>query len=200
MQLRSHKTKITARVGPASASAAVMEDLIRAGMDVARLNFSRGGLDDHRRHIENLRAAARAAGRDVAILADLPGPNIRLGVIADEPVELAVGPSFTLTTEEVTGRMARSIARFRVPVWIAAVTPSEQVARQLHFSYGVHPGVRPTPVSDWDEFTREWVVSHGLPGAMAMLLRGPSADGARSNHAMELLELGAPPPDDGSAR
>jgi pyruvate kinase len=484
MQLRSHKTKITATVGPASASLAVMEDLIRAGMDVARLNLSHGGLDDHRRNIENLRAAARAAGRDVAILADLPGPKIRLGVIADEPVELVVGQTFTLTTEEVTGgparafvsfpglprvakpgdrlfvndglvhlqveavagsevrcrvvvggeirsrkgvnlpgldlgipaftehdrrclefalrhgidavsqsfvetaadvesvrkaarsfgyepfviakieraralervddilaaadglmiargdlgvevpieqigvlqkrlmrkalqagkpiitatqmlesmthsrqptraeatdvtnaildgtdcvmlsaesangmypvesvatlariaaatephrarfdlwermrtlpqelrpglydlvsiaaeavlefqgaaavvvptetgRMARSIARFRLPVWVAAVTPSERVARQLHFSYGVHPELRPTPVSDWDDFTREWVVSHGLSGAMAMLLRGPSADGSRSNHAMELLDLGVPAPDDGSAR
>src|SRR5512143_2329080 len=77
MQLRSHKTKITATVGPASASPAVMEDLIRAGMDIARLNFSHGSLDDHRRNIVSLRAAARAAGRDVAILADLPGPKIR---------------------------------------------------------------------------------------------------------------------------
>src|SRR5512139_3901975 len=108
MQLRSHKTKITATVGPASASPAVMEDLIRAGMDIARLNFSHGSLDDHSRNIVSLRAAARTAGRDVAILADLPGPKIRLGVIADEPVELVVGQTFTLTTEEVTGGPARA--------------------------------------------------------------------------------------------
>jgi len=484
MELRSHKTKITATVGPASASAGVMADLIRAGMDVARLNFSHGSFDDHRRNIENLRAAARAAGRDVAILADLPGPKIRLGVIADEPVELVVGQTFTLTTEDVTGgparafvsfaglprvakpgdrlfvndglvhlqvegvagsevrcrvvvggeirsrkgvnlpgldlgipafteqdrrclefalrhgvdavsqsfvesaadvesvreaartfgyepfviakieraralervdeilsaadglmiargdlgvevpieqigvlqkrlvqkalragkpvitatqmlesmthsrqptraeatdvtnaildgtdcvmlsaesatglypvesvatlariavatephrarfdlwermktlaqelqpglddlasiaaeavlefqgaaavvvpsesgRMARSLARFRLPVWLVAVTPSERVARQLLFSYGVHSELRPTRVSDWDEFTRGWVASHGLPGAMAMLLRGPSADGSRANHAMELLDLGASAPDGASAR
>ena len=58
MQLRAHKTKITATVGPASASPPIMEDMIRAGMDVARLNFSHGGFDDHGRNIENLRAAA----------------------------------------------------------------------------------------------------------------------------------------------
>jgi pyruvate kinase len=92
--------------------------------------------------------------------------------------------------------MARSIARFRLPVWVAAVTASERVARQLHFSYGVHPELRPAPTSNWNDFTREWVVSHGLPGAMAMLLRGPAADGSRSNHAMELLDLAAPAPED----
>jgi pyruvate kinase len=474
MQLRAHKTKITATIGPASAAPAVMEEMVRSGMDVARLNFSHGDFDDHRGNIEKLRAAARAAGRDVAILADLPGPKIRLGVIAGEPVELVAGQAFTLTTEEITGgptrsfvsfpqlprvvkpgdhlfvndglvqlavdavvgsevrcrvvvggeirsrkgvnlpgldlgiraftdhdrrclefalrhgvdavsqsfvesaadvecvreaarelghrpfviakieraralerldeilaaadglmiargdlgvevpieqiavlqkslmrkairaakpvitatqmlesmthnrqptraeatdvanaildgtdcvmlsaesatgmhpvesvatlariaaatephrsrfelwerlktlpqevdpdlydllaiaaeavmafgkcaavvvptgggRTARSIARFRLPVWIAAVTPSEQVARQLHFCYGVHPVRQPEPVADWDVFTREWVASHGLPGTMAVLLHGPSANPPRANHAMSLIDLG----------
>jgi len=476
VQLRAHKTTITATIGPASASPAVMEGLIRAGMDVARLNFSHGSFDDHRRNIENLRAAARSVGRDVAILADLPGPKIRLGPIANEPVELVGGASFTLTTEDVTGgpmrafvsfarlahvvkpgdslfvndglvhleveavagrevrcrvvvggeirsrkgvnlpgldlgipaftdhdrqclefalrhgvdvvsqsfvesaadvervreaaralghepfviakieraraldrvdsilaaadglmiargdlgvevpieqiamlqkslvrkalragkpvitatqmlesmthsrqptraeatdvanaildgtdsvmlsaesasgmypvesvatlariaaatephrsrfelwermrtlpqevdpdlhdlvavaaeavmefgrsaavvvptesgRAARSIARFRLPVWIAAVTPSEAVARQLHLSYGVHPVLQSAPVADWNAFTREWVARHGLPGTMAVLLRDPSGDGARANHGMELVDLGMP--------
>jgi pyruvate kinase len=473
MQLRPHKTKITATVGPASASPAVIEAMIRAGMDVARLNFSHGSFDDHRRHIESLRAGARAAGRDVAILADLPGPKIRLGAIAGEPVELVVGQTFTLTTEEVmggptrafvsfpqlpgvvkagdhlfandglvhleveavagsevrcrvlvggeirsrkgvnlpgldlgipaftdhdrrclefalrhgvdavsqsfvesaadvkrvreaardlghqpfviakieraralervdeiltaadglmiargdlgvevpieqigvlqkslmrkavragkpvitatqmlesmthsrqptraeatdvanaildgtdcvmlsaesasgmypvesvatlariaavtephrsrfalweqmrtlpqevrpdlydlvsvaaeavmefgqsaavvvpteAGRTARSIARFRLPVWIAAVTASERVARQLHFSYGVHPVRQLVPIADWNAFTHEWVASHGLSGTMAVLVRGPSADRPHANHALELVDL-----------
>jgi pyruvate kinase len=479
MQLRAHKTKITATIGPASASQAVMEDMIRAGMDVARLNFSHGELDDHRRNIESLRAAARAAGRDVTIMADLPGPKIRLGTIAGEPgepVELVAGDAFTLTTEEITGdstrafvsfpplprvtkpgdhlfvndglvrleveavagsevrcrvvvggeirsrkginlpgldlgipaftehdrrclefalrhgvdavsqsfvesaadlervraaardlghrpfviakieraralervdeilavadglmiargdlgvevpieqiaiiqkslmrkavragkpvitatqmlesmthsrqptraeatdvanaildgtdsvmlsaesasgmfpvdsvatlariavatephrsrfdlwermrtlqqevdpdlydlvsiateavmgfgkpaavvvptdsgRTARSITRFRLPVWIAAVTSGERVSRQLHFSYGVHPVRQSEPIADWSAFTREWVTSHHLSGTMAVLLRGPSADRPHANHAMELIDLGAP--------
>jgi pyruvate kinase len=112
MQLRPHKTKITATIGPASASPAVMEQLIRVGMDVARLNFSHGSFDDHRRNIENLRAAARSAGRDVTILADLPGPKIRLGTIAGEPVELVTGQVFTLTTEEITGESTRAFVSF----------------------------------------------------------------------------------------
>ncbi len=116
MTLRPHQTKITATIGPASASRAVMEQLIRAGMDVARLNFSHGTLDDHRRNIERLRAAARAAGRDVAILADLPGPKIRLGTIEGEPVTLVTGQGFTLTTDEVTGGPTRATVSFpRLP-------------------------------------------------------------------------------------
>ena len=477
MKLRAHKTKITATIGPASAAPAVMEAMIRAGLDVARLNFSHGSFEDHGRNIENLRAAARAAERDVAILADLPGPKIRLGVIAGEPVELAAGATFTLTTDEITGdatrafvsfprlvrvakpgdhlfvndglvdleveavagnevrcrvvvggeirsrkgvnlpgidlgipaftdhdrrclefalghgvdiisqsfvesaadvqrvrdaaralghdafviakieraralervdeilaaadgimiargdlgvevpieqiavlqkslarkairaakpvitatqmlesmtqsrqptraeatdvanaildgtdsvmlsaesasgmypveavatlariatatephrsrfelwermrtlpgevrpdlydllaiaaeavmefgtcasvvvptsrgRTARSVARFRLPVWIAAVSPDESVARRLHLSYGVHPVAQATEVKDWDAFTRDWVSSHGLAGTLAMLLRGPSPDGARANHAMELIDVGLAP-------
>jgi pyruvate kinase len=473
MPLRAHKTKITATVGPASASRAVMENMIRAGMDVARLNFSHGAFEDHRRSIESLRATARAAGHDVTILADLPGPKIRLGAIAGEPVELVAGQAFTLTTEEVTGgptlafvdfprlprvvkagdslfvndglvhleveavsgsevrcrvvvggeirsrkgvnlpgldlgipaftdqdrrclefalrhgvdavsqsfvesaadvervreaardlgyepfviakieraralervdeilavadglmiargdlgvevpieqiavlqkslvrkalragkpvitatqmlesmtrsrqptraeatdvanaildgtdcvmlsaesasgmypvesvatlariaeatephrprfelwermrtlrqevhpdlydlvsiaaeavmefdrsaavvvptaggRTARSIARFRLPVWIAAVTRSERVARQLQFSYGVHPVFEAEPVADWSIFTREWVAAHGLAGTMGVLLRGPSVDRPDTNHAIELVDL-----------
>jgi pyruvate kinase len=116
MTLRTHKTKIVATIGPASASPDVMADIIRAGMSVARLNFSHGGFDDHRRSIESLRAAASAAGRDVAILADLPGPKIRLGMIADEPVTLIAGRPFTLTTQEVTGDATRAFVSFpRLP-------------------------------------------------------------------------------------
>jgi pyruvate kinase len=127
-----------------------------------------------------------------------PGLDELLSIAAEAVLEFRGAAAVVVPTE--TGRMARSIARFRLPVWVAAVTPSERVARQLHFSYGVHPELRPTPVSDWGDFTREWVVSHGLPKATAMLLRGPSAGGSRSNHAMELLDLAVPTPGDGSAR
>jgi pyruvate kinase len=466
-------TKIVATIGPASASPAVIEDMTRAGMDVARLNFSHGTFDGHRRNIETIRTAARSAARDVAILADLPGPKIRLGPIEDEPVELVASQLFTLTTDEVaggptrafvsfprlpravkrgdhvfvndglvdleveavgdsevrcrvvvggeirsgkgvnlpgldlgipaftehdrrclefalqrgvdavsqsfvesaadiedvreaartlghrvfvvakieraralervdeiiaaadgvmiargdlgvevpieqigvlqkslirkairaakpvitatqmlesmthsrhptraeatdvanaifdgtdavmlsaesasgtypveavatlariaaatephrprfelwermktlrhdfdpslhdlasiaaeavmefgssaavvvpteTGSVARSIARFRLPVWVAAVTPSHAMARQLHFSYGVFPVVEPGPVADWSAFTREWVAARGLEGTIAVLLRGPSSGPGRANHAMELIQL-----------
>ena len=116
MALRPHRTKILATIGPASASPAVMEAMIRAGVDVARLNFSHGTFDDHRRNVRGLRAASRAAGRDVGILADLPGPKIRLGTIAGEPIELVAGQAFTLTTQEIVGDGTRAFVTFpRLP-------------------------------------------------------------------------------------
>jgi hypothetical protein len=68
--------------------------------------------------------------------------------------------------------------------------PDERVARQLHFSYGVHPVPQPARVTDWDVFTRAWVAEHGLPGTIVILLRGPSRDRPHGNHALELVQLG----------
>lgn len=114
--MRNHATRIVATIGPASSEPATMAAMIRAGLDVARLNFSHGTFADHERNIRNLRAAAEAAGRDIAILADLPGPKIRLGTIAGEPVELQTGAPFVLTTEEIAGDATRAFVSFdRLP-------------------------------------------------------------------------------------
>ena len=101
--LPDHKTKIICTIGPASETLEVLERMIRAGMDIARLNFSHGDYERHRRVIGNIRSAAKAAGRRVAILADLPGPKIRIGMLEQEPVDLNAGDEFTLTTESTTG-------------------------------------------------------------------------------------------------
>ncbi|HET9298686.1 MAG TPA: pyruvate kinase, partial [Candidatus Polarisedimenticolaceae bacterium] len=103
----AHKTKIVATIGPASESPEMLERLIRAGMNVARLNFSHGTLDHHREIVGRLRQAAHAVGRRVAILADLPGPKMRLGKIDPEPVQLVAGERFTLTSEEIVGDARR---------------------------------------------------------------------------------------------
>jgi pyruvate kinase len=107
--LPNHKTKIVATIGPASDSPAMLERLLRAGLDVARLNFSHGDFSAHGESIERIRAAARATGRRVAILADLPGPKMRLGRIEPEPIQLRAGDAFTLTTRDVVGD-ARCVA------------------------------------------------------------------------------------------
>ena len=103
MKLPANKTKIVCTIGPASGSLDVMEQMILSGMNIARLNFSHGDFDSHKRVIENLRVAARATGRRVSIMADLPGPKMRIGRLAKEPIELRAGDTFTLTTEEMTG-------------------------------------------------------------------------------------------------
>jgi len=125
MTLPAHRTKIVATLGPASESPAVMTALLAAGMNVARLNFSHGDFAYHGRLIAGLRAAARAAGRDVAILADLPGPKMRIGRLASEPVELLPGQEFTLTTAPVAGDATRAAVSFeRLP---AVVRPGDRL-------------------------------------------------------------------------
>ncbi len=111
--LPEHKTKIVCTIGPASESAQVLKRLIEAGMNVARLNFSHGDFSGHKQVILNLRAASQATGRRVAIMADLPGPKIRIGQIENEPIDLKDGARFTLTTEEINGNAAMVSVSFR---------------------------------------------------------------------------------------
>jgi len=116
MLLPDHKTKIVATIGPASESSEMLERLIRAGLDVARLNFSHADFASHAERIARLRAAERAVGRRVAIMADLPGPKMRVGKIDPEPILLRPGQSFTLTTTEVVGNEQRVSMSFeRLP-------------------------------------------------------------------------------------
>jgi pyruvate kinase len=125
MTLPTHKTKIVCTLGPASESGEVMEQMIRAGMNIARLNFSHGDFKSHKKVIESLRAAANRAGRRVAIMADLPGPKIRIGQFVKEPVELKPGAPFILTTEPTQGDANRVSVTFeRLP---KAVKPGDTV-------------------------------------------------------------------------
>lgn len=116
MKLPGNKTKIVCTIGPASDSADVMEQMIRAGMNIARLNFSHGDFEGHAKVIENIRSAAGATGRRVAIMADLPGTKMRIGNIQPEIIELERGDEFILTTDEVTGNAGRvSVSFERLP-------------------------------------------------------------------------------------
>src|SRR5512147_1337956 len=105
-------TRIVATIGPASAAADVLERMIRAGMNVARLNFSHGDFATHASTIATIRAAAKAADRRVAIMADLPGPKMRIGEITGDRIELAPGDRFVLTTDPVPGTAQRVSVSF----------------------------------------------------------------------------------------
>ncbi|MEN8149867.1 MAG: pyruvate kinase [Planctomycetota bacterium] len=110
--LPSFETKIVATIGPASGSEEVLADLVTAGMNVARLNFSHGDFESHRRVVERIRRVSRDLGIPVGILADLPGPRIRVGEIEPESVELVAGAPFVLTTEETVGDGSRASVAF----------------------------------------------------------------------------------------
>ena len=113
MILPNHKTKIVATIGPASNSPEMLERLIRAGVNVARLNFSHGTFDQHREVISRIRGASRATGQRIAIMADLPGPKMRLGTIDPEPIHLDAGDKFTLTSDDIVGNAQRASMSFK---------------------------------------------------------------------------------------
>ncbi len=89
-------TKIVATIGPASSSPEILLQMIQAGLDVVRLNFSHGTADDHRQRAEMVREAARKVGREIAIMADLQGPKIRVGKFEEGKTTLNPGQPFIL--------------------------------------------------------------------------------------------------------
>lgn len=123
MTLPACKTKLVCTIGPASDSPELLERMILAGMNVARLNFSHENLESHGRRIAAIRKAARSVGRRVAIMVDLPGPKMRIGQLARESIELKPGDPFTLTSEKITGDDRRASVTFaRLP---EAVKPGD---------------------------------------------------------------------------
>jgi pyruvate kinase len=113
MMLPQHKTKIICTIGPASEKQEIMEEMIHAGMNIARLNFSHGSFDSHRAVIRNLRAAAQAVGKRVVIMGDFSGPKMRIGMLEQEPVELEPGDSFVLTAEDIVGDKGKVSVTFK---------------------------------------------------------------------------------------
>jgi pyruvate kinase len=113
MRYPANKTKIVCTIGPATDSPDMMDALLRAGMNVARLNFSHGDFDSHAKTIKELRAASARMGHRLAIMADLPGPKMRIGELKEEPIELQCGEQFILTTEEIAGDQSRVSVTFK---------------------------------------------------------------------------------------
>jgi pyruvate kinase len=102
MTLRQ-KTKIVCTIGPASGSLSTIEKLIKAGMNIARLNFSHGTYEEHAGYIRNIREAASKLNTPIAILQDIAGPKIRTGRLKSKEVKLKEGSNFVLTTKKIIG-------------------------------------------------------------------------------------------------
>ncbi len=120
-----HKTKIVATIGPASESVNILEHMIRSGMTIARLNLAHGNLDSHIGSIFNIRKAAIQTRHRIAILADLPGPKLRIGPIHPDPVQLQSGETFVLSTLPLTGDAGRASLEF--PKLPQAVRPGDPI-------------------------------------------------------------------------
>src|SRR5689334_14852655 len=94
-----HRTKIVCTLGPATDAPEVIDGLVSAGMDLARINLSHGSHDEHARRIAAVRRAAESIGQPLAILADLPGPKFRLATLVKGVRELRIGDSVLLAPE-----------------------------------------------------------------------------------------------------
>ena len=101
------RTKVVATIGPASRDQEMLVELIRAGADVFRLNFSHGTADEHRETIARIRTASERTGKWVGILGDLPGPKLRLDEVESGVVLVRAGTELTLTTRECIGTAER---------------------------------------------------------------------------------------------
>ncbi len=99
----SRRAKIVCTLGPATATPEKVRDLVAAGMDVARMNFSHGSQSDHKQVYDLVRAASDECGRAVGIMADLQGPKIRLGTFAGGKAEWRIGDVVRITVEDIEG-------------------------------------------------------------------------------------------------
>jgi len=101
------KTKILCTMGPSCDSLPVIKEMIRAGMNVARLNMAHGELEEHAERIRNIRIASEEMRKDIPVMLDIKGPEIRIGKLREPSVELAVNDRITLTTEQILGDAKR---------------------------------------------------------------------------------------------
>jgi len=97
------RTKIICTIGPSSSSIGILEQLARAGMDVARINFSHGTYEEHLQLINHIRKVSENLSKPIAILQDIPGPKIRIGRFKEGSVQLRQGSTFTLSTKPIEG-------------------------------------------------------------------------------------------------
>ena len=114
--LPRHKTRIVCTIGPASQARGTLERMIRNGMDVARLNLAHGDFESHRATIVAIRSAAARVGLGVTLLADLPGPKLRVGRLASDQIELKQGQTVRLLAlDEPESPMPEAAARMPTP-------------------------------------------------------------------------------------
>ena len=122
---KRRKTKIVCTIGPASEPPQILEALIRSGMNVARLNFSHGTHEEHLRKIQTIRQISERLKQTVAILQDLGGPKIRIGLIQEGGTELKRGKEFFLTNEKVVGDAQRASVNY--PTLPKEVKPGDKI-------------------------------------------------------------------------
>lgn len=125
--LPKRRTKIVATLGPASSSPEKIEQLILAGMDVARLNFSHGEPDDHRQRVRLVRTLSEKHGKYIAIMGDLQGPKIRIARFKETSIILLVGQHFTLSNRHPADEGDNTIVGIDYPSLVQDCKPGDEL-------------------------------------------------------------------------
>ncbi len=119
------KTKIVCTIGPASNNEETLTQMCLAGMNVARLNFSHGTHDDHKKNIELIKNVRKKLGLPIGILLDTKGPEYRIGIFENDKIELSDGDTFTFTTDDIIGDYRRvSVSYKGLP---AEINPGDKI-------------------------------------------------------------------------
>jgi len=148
------RTKLVCTIGPASID--LVGDMVAAGMDVARVNFSHGTPDDHRNYVHAVRAAAHSARRSVAVMVDLPGPKIRLGELEGGKQRLETGTEFTLETRRTGPRPTE-------PAPAAETMPVEAMSVEEAPAEAAMEGLLPEPTETTDTTATEALIAEPAP-------------------------------------
>lgn len=125
--MSKRRTKIVATLGPSSDKAKAISQLIAAGLDVARLNFSHGSPDSHREKAALVRRIASAQGRHIAIMGDLQGPKIRIARFKNTRIQLQLGQRFTLSTSHPVDQGNQEVVAVEYPPLINACHPGDEL-------------------------------------------------------------------------
>jgi pyruvate kinase len=123
------------------------------------------------------------------VLKDVGGGRVSLADLIAFSVETTlerISPAAVFVPTH-SGYTARSIARFRLPVWIAAVSSQEATCQGLQFSYGVYPVHEPEHPENWKSYVRKWLRDHEVEGEFAVLTEGPSTKHPETNNRMEII-------------
>jgi len=126
------------------------------------------------------------------ILRDIdPGKKLPSARLIDLSVETVLEYSSPAAVFVPThsGAAARHISRFKLPVWVVAVSSQEKTCRRLQFSYGVYPVHEPDHPENWKYYMQRWIEAHGMEGDIALLTEGPSSTYPEANHRLEIINL-----------
>jgi pyruvate kinase len=127
---------------------------------------------------ESLQAAS---GDEAGSLAELIASSVKATMNRITPAVIIV-PTHS-------GATARSISRYRLPVWIVGVSSQASTCQRMQFTYGVHPEHEEDHPEDWRAYARKWIADHGVKGDIVILTEGPSTKHPETNNRMELIDL-----------